>query len=325
MLRTLDAKNAVYKKSIVYFKRSLAIVTIQFEGNLASRLDVARAKYLLKNTESKQLAVEAERQVAEQSIAALLNISPSVFKLKPISSFEVPNITIPDVLPSKLLERRPDIADLERKMAQANKSIGIARAAFFPQINLNGSASVFLISQISNPIWALGTVLDYYPFKAGYRRAQLQKSWSQYRETLNQYREGVLKAFKEVEHGLSKTNLMTKELKRQKEAVNAALETQNLTMDLFKGKLTSSLELLYPEIYALEARIREVEIKQDLMVATVYLVKALGGGWNMGQIPRDEQIPAFKLFQYNQLGKIEPVAGIEKSDPKKQSNLINND
>ncbi|MDX2347088.1 MAG: efflux transporter outer membrane subunit [Legionella sp.] len=322
VLRTLDAKNTVYKKSIRYFKRSLDIVTIQFEGNLASRLDVARAKYLLKNTEAKQLAVEADRQVTEQSIAALLNISPSVFKIKPAGGFTVPKVIIPDVLPAKLLERRPDIADLERKMAQANKNIGIARAAFFPQINLNGSASVFLISQISNPVWALGSILDFYAFKAGYRRAQLQKSWSQYRETVNQYREGVLKAFKEVEHGLSKTNLMTKELGRQKEAVSAAVETQDLTMDLFTGKLASSLDLLYAEIYALEARIREVEVKQDLMVATVYLVKALGGGWNMGQIPQDEQIPAFKLFQYDKLGRIEPVVGIAKSDPKNQSNLM---
>ncbi|MDF1646673.1 MAG: efflux transporter outer membrane subunit [Legionellaceae bacterium] len=323
ILRALDAKNAVYLHSIAYYKKSLNLVNIQYKGKLASKIDVMRAKFLLAGTESKQLEVEAERQVVEQSIAVLLNISPSTFKLKPVSTLTIPKITIPNILPAELLERRPDIADLERKMAQANKSIGIARAAFFPQINLNGSSSLFLIAQISNPVWALGTILDYNVFKAGYRRAQLQKSWSTYRETLNDYREGILTAFKEVEHGLSKTNLIDKSLGRQKEAVNAAFETQELTMDLFKGKLASSLDLLYAELNTLEARIHEVEIKQNLMVATVYLVKALGGGWSQRtQLPEDEQIPAFGLFQYNKLGQIEPVVGIGKSTPENQVNLI---
>ncbi|MCH9756316.1 MAG: efflux transporter outer membrane subunit [Gammaproteobacteria bacterium] len=323
ILRALDAKNAVYLKSIAYYKKSLNLVTIQFKGKLASKIDVMRAKFLLAGTESKQLEVEAERQVVEQSIAALLNISPSTFKIKPVSTLTVPQITIPNVLPAELLERRPDIADLERKMAQANKSIGIARAAFFPQINLNGSSSLFLLTQISNPVWALGTILNYNVFEAGFRRAQLQKSWSIYRQTLNDYREGILTAFKEVEHGLSKTNLIDKSLGRQKEAVDAAFQTQELTMDLFRGKLASSLDLLYAELNTLEARIHEVEIKQNLMVATVYLVKALGGGWNQRtQLPQDEQIPAFGLFQYNKLGQIEPVVGIKKSEPENQVNLI---
>ncbi len=326
ILRALDAKNAVYLQSIDYYKKSLDLVMIQFKGNLASRIDVTRAKFLLAGTQSKQLNVEAERQVVEQSIAALLNISPSTFKIKPVKKLDIPKITIPNVLPAELLERRPDIADLERKMAQANKAIGIARAAFFPQINLNGSSSVFLLTQISNPVWAFGTILDYNVFKAGYRRAQLQKSWSVYRETLNNYREGILAAFKEVEHGLSKTNLISQSLHRQKEAVDAAFQTQELTMDLFQGKLASSLDLLYAELNTLEARIHEVEIKQNLMVATVYLVKSLGGGWEQRtQMPKDEQIPAFGLFQYNKLGQIEPLVGIAKSDPEKQTNLIGED
>jgi len=322
VLRTLDAKNEVFKASIVYFKRSLDIVTVQFNGKLASKIDVARAEYLLRNTQARQLEVEAERQVVEQSIAALLNISPSAFSIKPKKHFNVPDITIPNVLPSDLVERRPDIADLERKMAQANKHIGISRAAFFPQINLGGSVSAFLLSQVSNPVWAFGAILDYHAFKAGYRRAQLQKSWSVYRQTMNEYREGVLKAFKEVEHGLSRTRLFNQELMRQKQAVAAAVETQDLTMDLYRGMLASSLELLYAEIYALEARVKEVEVKQNLMVATVYLVKALGGGWNTEQIPLDEEIPAFKLFQYDHLGRINPVRKIAKSDPDEQANLV---
>jgi len=322
-LRALDAKNSVYFQSIAYYKKALDMVTIQFNGNLASSLDVARAKFLLTSTESKQLDVEAERQVVEQSIAALVNVSPSTFRIKPVSTFSIPKMTIPKVLPADLLERRPDIAALERKMAQANKSIGIARAAFFPDINLNGSSSLFLIAKISNPVWAFGSILDYNIFESGYRRAQLQRSWSVYRETLNQYREGVLTAFKEVEHGLSKTNLIDKSLGRQKEAVAAAFHMQELTMDLFRGKLASSLDLLYAELKTLEARIHEVEIKMNLMVSTVHLVKALGGGWEQkNQMPQDKQIPAFGLFQYTKLGEIKPVVDIGKSDPENQVNLI---
>lgn len=320
-LRALDAQNSVYLKSIAYYKRSLAIVTTQFNGNLASRLDVVRAKYLLAHTQSLQLNVQAERQVVEHAIAALLNVSASTFRIKPVADFDIPQITIPNILPAKLLERRPDIAALERKMAQANKAIGISRAAFFPHINLNGSTSVFLMTQISSPIWAVGSILDYTVFQAGYRRAQVQRSWSMYRETLNKYREGVLNAFREVENGLSKTNLGKQELVRQKEAVAAAYQTQMLTMDLFKGRLASSLDLLYAEINTLEARITEVEIKKKLMVSTVYLVKALGGGWDQCQMPQDAQIPAFGLFQYNNLGKLEPLSGIGKSNPAAEANL----
>jgi len=323
MLRALDAKNSVYFKSIAYYKKALDMVTIQLNGNLASNLDVARAKFLLTSTESKQLDVEAERQVVEQSIAVLINVSPSSFKIKPLNVFNIPKMTIPKVLPAELLERRPDIAALERKMAQANKSIGIARAAFFPDINLNGSNSLFLIAKISNPVWAFGSILDYHLFKAGYRRAQLQKTWSMYRETLNQYRAGVLDAFKEVEHGLSKTNLINQSLGKQQEAVAAAFHMQELTMELFRGKLASSLDLLYAELKTLEARIHEVEIKQNLMISTVYLIKSLGGGWEQKtQMPQDKNIPAFGLFQYTKLGEIEPVVDIEKSDPKNYVNLI---
>lgn len=323
-LRTLDAKNAVYLRSIAYYKNSLKLINIQFNGNLASQIDVVRAKFLLAKTQSLQLNIEAERQVVEHAIAALLNVSASTFKINSVTEFNIPNIIIPNTLPAELLERRPDIAALERKMAEANKAIGIARAAFFPNINLNGSNSVFLMTQISSPVWAVGTILNYTVFEAGYRRAQLQRNWSIYRETLNTYREGVLTAFREVEDGLSKTNLSAQELVRQKEAVDAAYKTQILTMDLFKGRLASSLDLLYAEINTLDARINEVEIKRKLMVSTVYLIKALGGGWDTTQIPRDEDIPAFNLFQYDNLGKISPVVNIKKSNPEEQVNIAKN-
>jgi multidrug efflux system outer membrane protein len=320
-LRTLDSKNNVYLKSINYYNNSLKLITTQYNGNLASQIDVVRAKFLLARTQSLQLNIEAERQVVEHAIAALLNISASTFKIKPVNEFIIPDIQIPKILPAKLLERRPDIASLERKMAQANKEIGIARAAFFPNINLSASNSVFFMSQISNPVWAVGTILNFTVFEAGYRRAQLQRNWSIYRETLNNYREGVLTAFREVEDGLSKTNLASQELIRQKEAVDAAYKTQILTMDLFKGKLASSLDLLYAEINTLEARINEVEIKRKLMISTVYLVKALGGGWDECNIPLDEQIPAFGLFQYDNLGNVNPVVNIKKSNPDQHVNL----
>ncbi len=320
-LRTLDSKNNVYLKSIAYYKNSLNIITTQYNGNLASQIDVVRAKFLLARTQSLQLNVEAERQVVEHAIAALLNISASTFKIKPKNEFNIPDIKIPKTLPAQLLERRPDIAALERKMAEANKAIGIARAAFFPNINLSASNSVFFMSQISNPVWAVGTIFNFTVFEAGFRRAQLQRNWSIYRETLSNYREGVLTAFREVEDGLSKTNLASQELIRQKEAVDAAYKTQILTMELFRGRLASSLDLLYAEINTLEARINEVEIKRKLMVSTVYLIKALGGGWDDSQIPLDEQIPAFGLFQYDNLGNINPVVNIKKSNPEQQVNL----
>lgn len=145
------------------------------------------------------------------------------------------------------------------------------------------------------------------------RRAQLQQSWSAYRETEDKYRSTVLNAFREVENGLSLTNRLSAQAKRQDLAVEAALKMQSLTMDLYQGGLNSSLDLIYAQVNTLEARIRSVEIKTRLLEASVGLIRSLGGGWDRRQLPSDDQIQPFGVLDYDGLEKPKPVGGIDVS------------
>lgn len=327
-LRALDAQNAIFKQSIEYYQTSLSIVNDQYSGKVASLLDVSRAKYQLANTQARQLDVEANRQVVEHAIAILLNESPTTFKIAPVEHLPEVDYKVPDIIPSVLLERRPDIAALERRMAQANKMIGIARAAFFPSINIFGGSGfetngVNLFSA-GNKLWSYGASVDIPIFSAGFRRAQLKQSWSMYREMMNDYRAGVLNAFREVENGLSKTNLLRQELQMQAKVVEAAFLSQDLSMKLFKGGLASSLDLIYAQVNTLEARLREVEIKRDLFLSSVGLIKALGGGWESKDLPKVDDIQPMGTFQYIGLDKPDPAGGIDRSYPEKHQNLIKN-
>lgn len=329
MLRGFDAQIAVYKQSIDLYNYSLEVVVTQFEGKIASALDVARAKSLLFATESTLALMQGDRKVAEQAIAILLNLAPASFKLEPVDNLLTANFSLPKTFPSTLLERRPDIAGMERRMAQANREIGIARAAFFPDIAFRVGGGMedsgLNLLSLANSFWAYGSSFSIPLFQGGYRRAQLQQSWSVYRETENLYRSTVLKAFSEVENNLTQTYWMTVAAERQDAAVEAARTTQNLTMDLYKGGLASSLELIYSQIGTLTTSINSVQIKTNRLVASVGLIRALGGGWDRGQLPDDDQIQPFGTLQYTDLDKPPPAGGIDvNADPVDRNDKNNN-
>ncbi|HSA61896.1 MAG TPA: efflux transporter outer membrane subunit [Nitrospiraceae bacterium] len=326
-LRAFDAQIAIYAQTIAYYKQSLEIVHMQFVGKIASALDVARAESLLFSTETKKAQIEGLRQVTEQSIAILLNMAPASFSIEPVNDLlRVAKFTIPQTLPSTLLERRPDIAAMERQMAQANRAIGIARAAFYPNVSFRAGggfedAGLNLIT-LANSFWSYGATVSLPLFQGGYRRAQLQQSWSAYRETEDRYRSTVLNAFREVENNLSMTNRLTVASNRQEAAVGATQKTQSLSMELYTGGLISSLDLIYAQLNTLTARIDSVQIKAELLRSSVALIRALGGGWNRNQLPADEQIQPFGTFQYTNLDKPRPAGGI---DVNADNNRIHND
>jgi NodT family efflux transporter outer membrane factor (OMF) lipoprotein len=325
-LRGLDAQSEIYNQSIDLYRRSLDLVKAQFVGQIASALDVARVESLLFSTETRQAQIQGQRQVTEQSIAILLNMAPAGFKVEPVGELRVANFAIPQTIPSTLLERRPDIAAMERRMAQANRAIGIARAAFYPNVSfrLGGGFEddAFSLFKLANSFWSYGSGVSLPVFQGGYRRAQLQQSWSAYRETEDRYRSTVLNAFREVENNLSLTNRLTLAADRQDAAVGATFKTQNLTMELYQGGLASSLELIYAQVATLIARIDAVQIKAELLRSSVALIRALGGGWNRRQLPSDDQIQPFGTFQYTNLDKPAPAGGI---DVNAENNRVHND
>ncbi len=324
VLRGYDAQNAIYKQSISFYKQSLGIVEDRFKGKVASELDVARAKTLLFSTEAKQLEIEGLRQVTEHALAMLVNKSPSTFSIPPVGMLPRASFKIPAKIPSTLLERRPDVAGMEREMAQANRAIGIARAAFYPRVVFRADGGfedhAFNLLKLANSFWAYGSEVSLPIFEGGMRRAELQQAWSAYRETEDKYRSTVLNAFREVENGLSLTNRLSAQAKRQDLAAEAALKMQILTMNLYQGGLNSSLDLIYAQVNTLEARIRSIEIKTRLLEASVGLVRALGGGWDRRQLPSDEQIQPFGVLDYEGLDKPKPAGGIDVSTENPVSN-----
>lgn len=325
-LRGFDAQAAIYKQSIDLYRKSLDLVKAQFAGAIASALDVARVESLLFSTETKYAQIQGQRQVTEQAIAVLVNMAPASFKVDPVDDLRVENFTIPRSIPSTLLERRPDIAAMERRMAQANRAIGIARAAFYPDVKFSADGGLldagFDVAKIAGAFWSYGSVVELPLFRGGYRRAQLQRSWSAYRETEDRYRSTVLNAFREVENNLSLTNRLTVAAERQDAAVGATFKAQNLTTELYQGGLASSLELIYAQVATLTARIDAVQIKAELLRSSVALNRALGGGWDRKQLPTDDQIQPFGTFQYTDLNKPTPAGGI---DVNAGNNWKNND
>ena len=323
-LRGYDAQNAIYTQSIAYYRDSLAIVEAQFVGAIASALDVARVESLLYTTETQKARLQGQRQVTEQAIAILLNVAPASFKIDPVDDLRMANFVVPATIPSTLLERRPDIAGMERQMAQANRAIGIARAAFFPDVRFRAGGgfedSGFNLISLANSFWSYGSTVSLPLFQGGFRRAQLQQAWSAYRETEDRYRSTVLNAFREVENNLSLTSQLSLAANRQDAAVGATLRTQNLSMELYTGGLISSLDLIYAQVNTLTARIVSVEIKAELLRASVALIRALGGGWNRNQLPTDEQIQPFGTFQYVNLDKPAPAGGIDVNAADKRLN-----
>jgi multidrug efflux system outer membrane protein len=325
-LRGYDAQAAIYKQSIELYRQSLDLVKAQFAGAIASALDVARVESLLFSTETKYAQIQGQRQVTEQAIAILVNMAPASFKIDPINDLRLPTFTIPRTIPSTLLERRPDIAAMERRMAEANRAIGIARAAFFPDVKFSADGGLldaaFDVAKIAGAFWSYGSVVELPVFRGGYRRAQLQRSWSAYRETEDRYRSTVLNAFREVENNLSLTNRLAVAAERQDAAVGATFKAQNLTMELYQGGLASSLELIYAQVATLTARIDAVQIKAELLRSSVALNRALGGGWDRKQLPTDDQIQPFGTIQYTNLNKPPPAGGI---DVNAGNNSIHND
>lgn len=325
-LRGFDAQLAIFRQSIETYTKSLSIVLAQFNGLIGSGLDVARAEYLLSSTEAKKLDIEGSRQVTEHALAVLVNRAASDFRIEPVDELRMEHFVVPPAIPSRLLERRPDVAAMERQMAQANRRIGIARSAFFPNVGFLASGGYedngFNLIRLANSFWSYGSYVSLPLFQGGFRRAQLQQSWAAYRETEDKYRATVLNAFREVENGLSLTNRLSLAAEREGAAVAAAQKTQDLSMELFRGGLSSSLDLLYAQLATLSARIDFVQIKANLLRAEVGLIRSLGGGWSRKQLPPDDQIQPIGVFQYTDLDKPAPAGGI---DVEGGSNTKNND
>lgn len=290
-LRGLDTEAQLLNNTVDAFQKSLQLTQDRFKGGLASAVDVAQAQTQLETTRAQAIDVGVERAAYEHAVAVLTGQPPSGFSLV-FSPLSVPAPMIPPGLPSELLERRPDIAAAERQMDSANAQIGVARSAYYPTVTLSGGGgfeTAALGSLISGPsaLWAIGASAFGTIFEGGRRHAVTAEAQAAYQQTVANYRQTVLTAFQDVEDNLAAQRILQQEAVTQDNAVKAAQHSLDLSLNRYKGGVTSYLEVTTAQSLALSDERAAADILTRRMVAGVLLIKALGGGWTTANLPAD--------------------------------------
>jgi NodT family efflux transporter outer membrane factor (OMF) lipoprotein len=289
-LRGLDAQEDLLQSTVVAYEKALELTQNRYKAGLASAVDVAQAETQLRTTRAQAIDVGVNRAAFEHAIAVLIGKPPAQFSLPSSPLRSVPP-AIPPGLPSDLLERRPDVAASERRMQESNAQIGVAKSAYYPLVTLSGSGgfeSGVFTTLIQGPsgLWSVGANASEYIFDAGKRHAVTQQAQSAYRESIDTYRQTVLSAFQEVEDNLAALRILNDEEVVQQSAVASAEHSLALSINRYKGGIVNYLEVITAQNAALADEVTEVSIQTRRMQASVLLVKAIGGGWNISQIPR---------------------------------------
>jgi NodT family efflux transporter outer membrane factor (OMF) lipoprotein len=293
-LRSADAQKKLLDDTVKTYQNALQLTENRFEGGAAPKSDVAQAQTQLQATMVQDTDVSVQRAQFEHAIAVLMGKPPAAFSL-PASPL---NLAPPDIsagLPSQLLERRPDIAAAERRVAEANDQIGIARAAYYPTVILSASAG-FEGDSITNWLswpsrfWAVGPSMMETLFDAGRRRATSQAAVASYDATVANYRESTLTAFQQVEDNLAALRILTQEAQQQMEATASAEESLQIFTNRYIGGEDPYLQVLTAQTIALQNERNDVDIRRRRMDASVLLIKALGGGWTVSELPKTAEL-----------------------------------
>ena len=283
LLRSLDAEIELLKRTVQLRKEALDLVRYRFEGGVANQLELSQAETDLATTEAQAIALEQRRAQLEDVLAVLLGKPASEFSM-PREPLGVLPPAIPAGLPSDLLERRPDVAQAERLMAASNARIGVAKAAFFPAIQLTGSAgfqSTDLASLFKweSRMWSIGSGLFTPIFEGGRIRANYEATKARYEEAVAQYRQQVLLAFRDVEDALAGIRVLADQAQAQARAVTSAGKTTELATLRYREGLSNYLEVVDAQRTQLDNERSAVQILGQRFASSVLLVKALGGGW----------------------------------------------
>lgn len=282
-LRGLDSQQRLLRETVADYRKSLQIVRNQYASGVAAEAAVAQAETQLKTAQAQEIDLGVQRAQLEHAIAVLIGVPASTFSIAPAPLAARPP-EIPPGVPSQLLERRPDIAAAERRVAAANAEIGVARSAFFPLATLSGSVG-FESSSLShwlslpNRVWSVGPALAETLFDGGLRRAQSAQAQAAYDATVAAYRQTVLGAFQEVEDNLAALRILADEARVQGEALQAARRAVTLTRNQYQAGTVSYLSVVTVQAAALGSEVAAVNIQSRRMVASVLLIKALGGAW----------------------------------------------
>jgi NodT family efflux transporter outer membrane factor (OMF) lipoprotein len=288
-LRTLDAQARLLEDTVAAFDTALTLTRNRYVSGVASRVDIVQAETQLKSTQAQLIDLGVARAQTEHAIALLVGQPASSFSIAPAPLDTTPP-SIPVGLPSALLERRPDIAGAERRMAAANAQIGVAVAAYYPTVTLSLSAG-FQSGSVSqwftwpSRFFSVGPSITETVYDGGLRRAQTLEARAAYDASVAAYRQTVLTAFQGVEDNLAALRVLEQESRVQDEAVAAAQQSVTLTTNQYKAGTVSYLNVITVQTIALNNQIAAVQILGRRMAAAVLLIQALGGGWSASDLP----------------------------------------
>ena len=292
-VRSADAQEKLLDDTVMAYESALQLTKDRFEGGAAPQSDVSQAQTQLDQARVQRTDLEVQRAQYEHAIAVLIGKPPAEFALPPLPlNLQAPAIPqIPGTMPATLLERRPDIAADERRMASANEQIGIAQAAYYPTLSLSGSVGLQGTSALNwftwpSRFWAVGPSLSQTLFDAGRRRATKNITVAQYDANVANYRQTVLTAFQQVEDNLAALRVLSNEAQQQHEATASAEQSLDLFQTRYEGGVDTYLQVVTWQTAALNNQRNDLYIFERRLDASVLLVKALGGGWDTTRLPR---------------------------------------
>ena len=293
-LRALDAQMQLLNDTAASYEKNLNITQNRYEAGVAAKADVVQAETQLESTRAQAINVGVLRAQLEHAIAVLIGKAPAELSIK-VAQLNTFIPEIPTSLPSQLLERRPDVAAAERQAAAANAQIGVAKAAYFPNLNLavsNGQQANILsnLATTGARYWALGPAALALPlFDGGARGAQLQQAIDVYDASVAAYRQAVLVSFQQVEDNLAALRILEQEVQVQSKAVAAAHKAVELTTNQYEAGTVSYLNVIVNQTAALANDVTAVNLQGQRLSAAVLLIKALGGGWHTAALPTKDQ------------------------------------
>jgi NodT family efflux transporter outer membrane factor (OMF) lipoprotein len=290
-LRAADAQQKLLNDTVAQYADAVRITNNRFLGGVAVKSDLTQAQTQLQDAKVQAADVAIARAQYEHAIAILIGKPPASFSLPalPLPLSDTPPV-VPPGLPSQLLERRPDIAAAERRTAEANEQIGIARAAYFPSLNLTASAgfestTIASLFDKSSFIYALGPTIGETFFDGGRRHGLSEQALAGYDSTTANYRQAVLTAYQQVEDNLVALHVLSNEQEQQRQATASAQESESIFNNRYVGGVDTYLQVITAQTSALNNERNDIDILRRRMDASVLLIKVLGGGWDRTQLP----------------------------------------
>ena len=288
-LRAQDQLQKLLDDTVVAEQLSLKITESRYRFGVAARADVVSAETQLLSSQAQQVNAKIQRAILEHAIAVLIGEQPATFSLgRSAMRTDVP--TVPVSLPSTLLERRPDVAEAERKVAAANAQIGVATAAYFPDLTLSGSddytgSSMSHLIRASNRVWSIGPSLAETLIDGGLRRAQVAQARAAYEATVDTYRQTVLAGFQQVEDDIVTLRVLEQQAGIEEATVAAAREAEKLTLNQYKAGTVPYSSVITAQTTRLSAEQTALTVLSSRLQTSVALIEALGGGWTAAQLP----------------------------------------